>query len=167
VRGDLSIQGLSQFQDDQGQALLPVLEVGRVLALGLGLEQTDFYLYTGIPELLQPRSTHPGIRVWQSADHAFDAGADDGFAAGWGAAVVRTGLQSHVKVGASSLVAGLGKGVHLGVRPPCAPMGALSHNATMAHDHGPNQRIGTDMAPAFLSLAQGPAHVGRVLVHTI
>ena len=101
--GDLSVQSLSEFQDDQGAAGLPVFEVGGILALGLVAEQADFHFEAGFPELLQARTAHPRIRILQGTDHAFDAGVDEGSAAGWGATLVRTRLKGYVKIAEDKL----------------------------------------------------------------
>ena len=74
------------------------------------------------------------------------------------------GLKGDVKGSPSRCSSGLIKGHDLGVVPTCPRMPALTHNAALARDDGPHERVRRNRVTPALSKAAGEIH-GRIPQH--
>ena len=91
------------------------MQKGPILLCGLLPKHTCNHLNTGLPQLSNPATSHPGIRILQRHNDPGYTGLQNSSGAGRCAAVVAARFQGHDQRATSRGCSGLAQSPHLGM----------------------------------------------------
>ena len=142
-----------------GATRADAMQKGPVLLCGLLPKHTGDHLNTGLPQLSNPATSHPGIRILQRHHDPGHPGLQNSSGAGRCAAVVAARFQGHDQRATCGGGSSLGQSSHLGMGLTRAGMEPLPHQSALTVEHkSPHKGIGAGATFSQRSQRQGPAH---------